>query len=285
MKNFLLKHDSLDRVRLAISVSGSTDLSRLGLMESHFKLTLGEVVRSVLVAGGGVSYGGHLSADGYTSFMANELHRFGRRTRPFHVVLAHHEHAKKTEGELRGQIETLGLYGQIIALSADGKQVDPFFQRSSDPATVDGLQQEQSLTSMRRFLTENSSAKLLMGGKRKDFQGAMPGLLEEAILAVEAAQPVYFAGGFGGITSDLMRALEIDGGEWLPQYPKLNTSELHVVPNLEKLKEAWLKNGMACCNNGLTEEERLVLAISHRPSEIATLVSLGLGRRFDVSTL
>lgn len=32
--------------------------------------------------------------------------------------------------------------------------------------------------------------------------------------------------------------------------------------------------------NGLTEEENQRLAACHRPSEIAALVSLGLGRRF-----
>lgn len=280
-KNLLLKPDSLQGVRLAISVSSSADLPRLGLLESHFRLTLGEIVRSVLIGGGGVSYGGHLSADGYTSFIINELHRFGRRNRPFHVVLASHEHASKTVAELTAQNETLGLYGQIIALSPDGLPVDPFLGRSTSLTAAEGQRQViHSLTSMRKFLTNNSNAKILMGGKRHGFQGAMPGLLEEAILAIEAKQPVYFAGGFGGITSDLLRTLEIDGGEWLPKLVGQNTSDIRLVRNIENLKDLWLTNGVLCCDNGLTEQERLVLAISNRPSAIATLVSLGLGRRF-----
>lgn len=49
----LLPPDALRGMRLGISVSESTDLGRLGLLEEHFRLALGEITRVVLVSGGG----------------------------------------------------------------------------------------------------------------------------------------------------------------------------------------------------------------------------------------
>nr|VFJ60361.1 MAG: hypothetical protein BECKDK2373C_GA0170839_108024 [Candidatus Kentron sp. DK] len=37
-------------------------------------------------------------------------------------------------------------------------------------------------------------------GKRMGFTGDWPGLVEEAIFALETDQPIYLAGGFGGVT-------------------------------------------------------------------------------------
>ena len=38
-------------------------------------------------------------------------------------------------------------------------------------------------------------------------------------MALEAGQPLYLAGGFGGITYDIAIALGLDGGTWLPRPP------------------------------------------------------------------
>ncbi len=48
----LLPSNALANVRLGISVSDSPDLARLGLLETHFRLALGEIARCVLVSGG-----------------------------------------------------------------------------------------------------------------------------------------------------------------------------------------------------------------------------------------
>ena len=54
----LLPPDALQGMRLGISVSESADLGRLGLLEEHFRLALGEIARVVLVSGGGLPMAG-----------------------------------------------------------------------------------------------------------------------------------------------------------------------------------------------------------------------------------
>lgn len=47
----LLPPDALKDKRLGISVSDSPDLDRLGLLDTHFRMTLGELARTVVIGG------------------------------------------------------------------------------------------------------------------------------------------------------------------------------------------------------------------------------------------
>jgi SLOG-like protein len=41
-------------------------------------------------------------------------------------------------------------------------------------------------------------------GRRKGLQGNLPGVVEEALISLDAGQPIYLAGGFGGVTMDIL---------------------------------------------------------------------------------
>jgi hypothetical protein len=73
MATHLLPPDALKGIPLALSVSDSPDLGKLGLLESHFRMALGEIGRCVLIANGRLVYGGHLDPSGYAAFLAREL--------------------------------------------------------------------------------------------------------------------------------------------------------------------------------------------------------------------
>lgn len=279
----LLGPNALAGVRLGISVSESPDLQRLGLLEVHFRLALGELARTVLVSGGDINYGGHLDANGYTAFIIHELRRFSRRDRPFHSILAWQEHRRLTTEHLSSQVSDLGLYGDLTGLDPEGGVIDVFADRPAESVPeTDQAVIRKSLTSMRRYLTERSDGRIFIGGKRAEFHGELPGILEEALLALEATQPVYFAGGFGGVTADITRVLRIDGGVWIPDYADRPEQDQRWKKGLDLLVERWKKSGRTGLENGLTEAENRALAVSHRPSEIAALVSLGMGRSFMI---
>jgi hypothetical protein len=108
----------------------------------------------------------------------------------------------------------------------------------------------------------------------------MPGLLEETLFAVEQGQPVYLAGGFGGITLDIAVALGISDGKWFPALPNAPAPDERTLHGISRLLEMAKAIGSRSLDNGLTPAENQRLAACHRPSEIAALVSLGLGRRF-----
>ena len=277
----LLPSNALANVRLGISVSDSPDLARLGLLETHFRLALGEIARCVLVSGGQLAYGGHLRPDGYTTFLMQELHRFSRRDRPLHICLAWQEHRKLSVTALKEQQKALGLHGTFIFLNPEGEIVDPYLNRSEEPASEpDADLSRKSLTAMRRYMAKHTHGRIVIGGKRKGFQGNLPGLVEESLLALDADQPIYLAGGFGGVTADIIHALGIDDGSWLIQRPDAAPPDERLLKGLAMLADIPKRNNWQGLQNGLTEEENRKLAASHRPSEIAALISLGLGRRF-----
>ena len=56
-------------------------------------------------------------------------------------------------------------------------------------------------------MASNADARIVIGGKREGFRGAMPGIFEEVLFALERRQPLYLAGGFGGATLDVIRKL------------------------------------------------------------------------------
>lgn len=277
----LLPSNALRGIRLGISVSDSADLARLGLLETHFRLALGEIARCVLVSGGQLTYGGHLDPDGYTAFLVQELHRYSRRDRPLHICLAWQEHRKLSVSELKERKESLGLYGDMTCLDAEGNTVDPFQGRPEDPvpATDDDIR-KQSLTALRRYMAGNTDGRIFIGGRREGFQGDLPGLVEEAVIALKAGQPIYLAGGFGGVTIDIIQALGVDDGTWFPQKPDAPAPDERLTRGLGLLADIKEDANWAGLQNGLSDEENRKLAATHRPSEIAALISLGLGRRF-----
>lgn len=273
----LLPEDALSGMRLGISVSESPDLDRLGLFEEHFRLTLGEITRAIVSGGGELLYGGHLRADGYTAFMKGELQRYSRRDRPLLVCLAWQVHRAMSLTELAQFADELGLLGRIACLDPDGREVDPSAGRGEAPdLDVEPELCRRSLTSMRRYMLPRQRGRVFLGGKREGFQGELPGLMQEALLTLEYRQPIYLAGGFGGATLDIARALKVDDGSWIP--PSEPPQDPRYAKGYELLLETARSPEWLGLHNGLTDSENRRLAASHRPSEIAALVSLGLGR-------
>ncbi len=277
----LLPANALAGLQIGISVSDSADLARLGLLETHFRLAVGEVARCVLVSGGHLAYGGHLRPDGYTTFLIQELHRFSRRDRPLHLYLPWSEHRAMTLSAIKEERSALGLFGEMQFLGPNGEVVDPAAGRDEAPAPVnDEREREESLTALRRYMAQQTQGRILIGGKRLGFLGHTPGVIEEALMAIDQGQPLYLAGGFGGVTADIIRALGVDNMAWLPEPDDAAPRDPRLVAGLERLVERAGETKMASLQNGLNESENRRLAASHRPSEIAALLSLGLGRRF-----
>jgi len=51
------------------------------------------------------------------------------------------------------------------------------------------------------------TARIVLGGKTKDFSGFVPGIFEEALVMLENKRPLYILGGFGGAAEILARTL------------------------------------------------------------------------------
>ncbi len=104
----------------------------------------------------------------------------------------------------------------------------------------------------------------------------MPGVVEEAILAVELGQPIYLAGGFGGAAAAVARRLGAGPFDWLPPGLPEGEDDPAVQTALAQLESAAAAAAWDLTNDGLTAERRALLSASHRPGEIASLCVGGL---------
>jgi hypothetical protein len=275
---------------VGVSVSNSPDLGRLGLTDSHLRLALGEIARAVFVAGGSLAYGGHLKAEGYTPFLVDEFMRWERprpddgehRTGPQLVLcLAWTVQRRTPMSRIREFNRVLGAHGTVVCLTPDGEEDLSWREgRGEEPVAIADEQSPPALTGLRTWMTRHTYGRVLLGGKRRDFLGTYPGLMEEAQLALEVEQPVYLAGGFGGVTVDIIRSLGVDEGDLLlPAWGGEKDVDPRLRAGFERLEAQAAGRGWAALhNNGLTIDENRQLAATYRPSEIAALVSRGIGR-------
>ncbi|MGX9901309.1 hypothetical protein ACW0JT_18185 [Arthrobacter sp. SA17] len=132
-----------------------------------------------------------------------------------------------------------------------------------------------ALSAMRRTVTDRIHARIAVGGALSGYQGTEPGVVEEARLTLEAGKPLYVAGGYGGAAAAMAKALGFDDFAWAPDDFPVDASSAQVDEALNRLTSAFAANAS---RDGLTNDERTVLAVSHRPANIATLLVLGLSR-------
>jgi len=240
-------------------------------------MTLGELARAVVIAGGNLFYGGHLQRDGITNFLIEELYRYARRDRPLKVCLAWTIHRRMSGEEIAEQQDFLGLFGEIHFLTPNGSRLDGQVNEAGSNV-FSPEQQAKALTALRGYMTSNTDARIVIGGKRVDFEGEMPGIVEEVLFSLECHQPLFLAGGFGGATLDIIRALHPEYAEWHPRQPNEPEADDRLTNSLNRIVEVAAAQEWDGFENGLSEDENRLLAASYRPSEVAALVGKGLGK-------
>ncbi|WP_341926034.1 hypothetical protein [Nocardioides psychrotolerans] len=265
----LVPRDALLGRSIAISVSESADLQRLGLSDLHLQSTIAELSRAIVIAGGIVVYGGAIQ-QGFTKIVLEETERYGNAAGAFEHIVPYNEHSTRSSEDLQSYAASLGVKSSVQLLDADGipRSARDVRTADDDPGVLDPA---TALSTMRTYTTEIASARVVVGGKVSGFAGSMPGVAEEAAATIRADKPLYVAGGFGGAATLVGSIVSPNLYQWLPPgLPDDVTGEVRVL--VESALD--LPSG----EDGLTDEERALLAITHRPSDIATLVVLGLSR-------
>ena len=265
--------NALDGLRIGISVSDSADLPMLGLHPHHAELALAEIARSVLLLSGRLVYGGRIKPPGYTQFLLHELQRYGDHPDSLTLCLAAPEHKTLTVKELKGLNNTLSTRGRIVRLSPSGLPIEkasisnPSAQQPSDSS---------SYSAMREYLCANTDARVILGGQLQQFQGSMPGIIEEAINSIKAEQPLYVVGGFGGAAALVAKTLEIDGFDWAPSNFPIRPDDKRIEDSLHELRSAADQSQASIRCSGLNELDLRKLSATHRPKEIASIIVNGL---------
>lgn len=270
----LVATDALDGHDVGISVSDSADLGRLGLTSAHCELAVAEITRAVLLAGGSVTYGGRLRPAGFTQVIMDEVLRYASGRQALTICVAEPEHRDFLPEELRSIDNRLGTSARMVLLSERGEPLSTFDDHplSAGASTEDSA----ALSALRRHLAQRCTARVVVGGKLTGYQGAMPGVVEEALLSLQAQQPLYAAGGFGGAAAAVARSLGYDDLAWAPTDLPAGARAPGAREALDQL--ITTARDRPPTRDGLDEAERRALAASPRAGDIASLTVLGLAR-------
>lgn len=99
------------------------------------------------------------------------------------------------------KVESGGLPEELRTLGAEVAAAGP-----NDPRYA--YLRARGLTHLRHRLTDLCHARVCLGGPRSGSQGRYPGLVEEALLAVQQNKPLYLASLLGGASEQIVTAVE-----------------------------------------------------------------------------
>ena len=238
---------------VALSVSDAPDRARLGLPAREVDRALFSICTVLVRAGAKIVYAGNLDPKGLTFSMFRHLtgaYATAHGASFVHIVPEPILRSASFDGlvsalrEGAAVVETLiHIEDDLLPIRAveDGLRIGKGQSRTrlyddaqfrnwlNERNTVDGV---TAFSLARKAMTDVSDARVLLGGKMgllndpsDAYQGAMPGIIEEAILALEAGLPCVPLGAFGGAARDVAIALNlldqskrVPRGEQLPTY-------------------------------------------------------------------
>jgi hypothetical protein len=256
---------------VAVSVSESPDLAPLGMSDSHLRDATAELSRHLLALGARVAYGGDLRAGGFTEILFELVARHrrdadeGDEGTGVLSYLAWPVHLSKPYSDLDRYADTLRGMATILLLDRDGRSMAREERRSirvREPTREDWT---EGLTAMRRRMVADTDARVVAGGRVEGYQGKMPGVAEEALLAFQIGQPLYLLGGFGGCARDIASAIGLIERRGTPAR-QWEGQETFQTVRMEALA------------NGLSREENETLAHTQHIDEATALVLRGLMR-------
>ena len=117
---------------------------------------------------------------------------------------------------------------------------------------------------MRRYSNSHMTARVVMGGAVDNYKGVMPGIAEEALLALEARKPLFLIGGLGGCARDICENM----GLCKPAQNQRNWPS----------RGRFSGQNVRYLNNGLSDEEKVILANTVFVEEASVIIMRGLIR-------
>lgn len=222
---------------VALSISDAPDRARLGFPAREVERALFTLCVALIRAGARIQYAGDLRPGGWTFKLFRHLAGAyaGQHEAPFmHVVpepvlrKTSFEALVEAAREAKGTTESHFVIGgrlRPVFPHDGGLLVEPLGEREllpSDDALTHWLghfpeePRARAFSQARLLATQVADARISMGGKMglagvegDAYEGVMPGIAEEAIMALEAGTAFAPLGAFGGATRDVAIALDL----------------------------------------------------------------------------
>ena len=260
---------------VGVSISESPDLRVLGLSDGHLRDAMAEIALHLLASGTSLAYGGDLRQHGFTQLLAELVGRY--RGHPRHTgtvvvtdYLAWPVHIRMTSKELAAFSTDHESAAHLVFLALDGARIAPEQRLKLHAHEPHEDEWAKGLTAMRTVMLADIRARIVLGGRVEGFKGEMPGIAEEAYLSLEAHQPVFILGGFGGCARDIAETLGL-AERWAGSREDWSGRQYFRQHSPDDLR------------NGLSREENLVLARTPHIQQAVSLVSRGLRQVFNGS--
>lgn len=263
--------EALAERAVAISVSESPDLPAIGMSEAHIRDAVAEIARHLLALGARVAYGGDLRAGGFTEILFELVARHrrdadeGDNRPPVLSYLAWPVHVSRPVRDLEQYARDLEGMATLLLLDPQGALMTGAQRRDVASRPPEAREWAPGLTAMRQTMSDETSARIVAGGAVAGFKGDMPGIAQEARIALADGKPLYILGGFGGCAADIAEVLGLSvrrgilERDWGQQDLFAGTSVLDL-------------------SNGLNERENRTLASTPHVDEAIALVLRGLLR-------
>ena len=254
---------------VAISTSESPDMLTLGMSDEHLKDAMAEIARHLLALGARLIYGGDLRSNGFSELLFELVARHRRDADaddlrvgvinylawPVHIQMAVTD-IEQAHSDLIGTAE-------LVCLGLDGSRQSLDARRQLPQQQPTEAEWCGGLTAMRRAMLGETQARVVLGGRVEQYKGVMPGIAEESLLSLQAHQPLFVMGGFGGCARDIAEAMHL--------------VEPWTTPRLGwPGHDAFGAFTAADLNNGLTLEENATVARTPHVDQAITLILRGL---------
>jgi len=219
-------HRPLAGCTINISISESDDSSKRGFPEWQVNRVTLQVAAALFGQGCSVIFGHDWREDG----VMEAVYSFARQMQPS-VPLSPDTAAFEQQPEMRNllpwpdnpylskhDLERLSstLRVEPAGLPEELRDHDDWARGAPENAPLYQYVRARGLTLLRHRLTDESDARLCIGGRSSSSAGRYPGVIEEALLSLEAKKPLFLAGCLGGAAAELVEAL--DGNSMLPQF-------------------------------------------------------------------
>ena len=255
---------------IGISVSETPDLPGLGLSDGHLRDAMAEIALHLLASGKSLAYGGDLRQHGFTELLAELVGRYEDHPRHSGTIvvtdyLAWPVHIRMTSDELATFSAEHEPAARLVFLTLDGARLALEQRLKLRPYEPHEDEWANGLTAMRIVMRGDTQARIVLGGRVEGYKGAMPGIAEETYLSLEAGQPVFVLGGFGGCARDIAETVGL-AERWAGSRDEWAG------------RQCFRKFSPDDFRNGLSLEENVVLVSTPHIHEAVTLVSRGLRR-------
>jgi|GEM_PF-1589799 len=318
-------------ITVAVSISDSAELPKYGLCQFHEQTLTDEIHLSLLMSGLQIAYGGRLDPPA-----AGRTNNFTLRL--FDLVRGYSSLAANAETKLEPILNIppwplwltyndsiMRLFGKVAKLTKgkrpptdeipetdeDGNEL---FPAKSNPFTLPDtplrrLAWTRGLTLMRKQMTSETQARIVIGGKLFGFSGIYPGVIEEAWFSLSTGRPLYLVGFLGGAAKAVIDLLEgherkdvsqpnlgvkapsieailqmatlrglkiIDSPAPMPNSSEIPGTIMHPAQIADDICIAGEQGLAAALKNGLTDEQNRELFRATDPTRISALIVEGL---------